>query len=322
MQILLVSLVTALLLPQFPLPLQNSGDYPVFQKSEISHGNSNIIFISDTQEPIWIETVLLDRNNNLVARDLIFDEIIKTNPSSVVHLGDVVAFGYKDDSWKPIDNYLNELIEKNIEFYPTLGNHELLLFSDAGEKQFNKRFPFYSKTGYSVNNGETEVILLNSNFSKMTKSEIKQQQTWYKDKLNSLEKDSTISAIIVGTHYPPFTNSKIVSPDEDVQKLFVHVFLKSKKGKLFISGHCHAFEHFKYQNKDFLVIGGGGGLQQPLYVGAEAKWKDKYDSENPLRMFHYLNYKIVNDTICLTLNILENNFSQFDDSYRITIPLN
>ena len=319
--ILLVSLVTILVLPQLPIPIQSFHEYPVFQKPKYSDNKGEIVFISDTQEPIWIETILLDRNSNLVARNLIFDEIVEDNPSKVIHLGDIVAFGYKNKSWKPIDNHLNKLLEKKIEFYPTLGNHELLLFSDAGEEQFNKRFPFYSKTGYSIKNGETEIILLNSNFSKMTEEEIEQQQSWYKNKLDVLEKDSTISAIIIGTHYPPFTNSKIVSPDEDVQKLFVPLFIQSKKAKLFISGHCHAFEHFKYEGKDFLVIGGGGGLQQPLYVGNEAKWKDKYDSENPLRMFHYLNYKAENDTICMTLNILEKDFSKFDDSYKITIPL-
>lgn len=322
LQILIISIVTILLLPHLPLPIQTSHEYPVFQKTEYSDTNDEIAFISDTQEPIWIETILLDRNNNLTSRDLIFDEILKSNSSKVIHLGDIVAFGYKDESWKPIDNYLKRLLDKEIEFYPTLGNHELLLFSDAGEEQFNKRFPFYSKTGYSIKNGETEIILLNSNFSKMDEEEIETQQTWYKSQLDRLEKDSTISVIIVGTHYPPFTNSKIVSSDEDVQKLFVPLFIKSKKAKLFISGHCHAFEHFEHKGKDFLVIGGGGGLQQPLDVGVEAKWKDKYDSENPLRMFHYLKYKIVNDTIKLTLNILEEDLLDFDKSYQVVIPLN
>lgn len=319
--LLLVSLTTILLLPQLPFPLQYVNEYPVFQKKDNSDSNEEIIFISDTQEPIWIETILLDRNNNLIARDLIFKEIVKANSRKIIHLGDIVAFGYKDESWKPIDNYLNELLERNIQFYPTLGNHELLLFSDAGEEQFNNRFPFYSKTGYSINNGETEIILLNSNFSKMTEIEIMQQQTWYKNKLDELEKDSTISTIIVGTHYSPFTNSKIVSPDEDVQKLFVPLFLKSKKGKLFISGHCHAFEHFKYKEKDFLVIGGGGGLQQPLYVRDEAKWKDEYDSENSLRMFHFLKYKLENDTINITLKMLDTSFVKFNNEYEINIPI-
>ncbi len=320
-QLLLVSLITILVLPQLPLPLQKVNEYPVFQKSEHFDSNEEIVFISDTQEPIWIETILLDRNNNLIARELIFKEIVKDNPRKVIHLGDIVAFGYKDESWKPIDNYLNRLLEKNIEFYPTLGNHELLLFSDAGEEQFNKRFPFYSKTGYSINNGATEIILLNSNFSKMTEKEIKQQQIWYKNKLDELEKDSIISAIIVGTHYPPFTNSKIVSPDEDVQKFFVPLFIKSKKAKLFISGHCHAFEHFKQKGKDFLVIGGGGGLQQPLDVGDEAKWKDEYDSKNPLRMFHFLKYKLENDTINLTVKMLDTSFEKFKNEYKISIPI-
>jgi hypothetical protein len=319
--LLLIAIVTLLTLPQLPIPLVDVGDYPVFKKIDSSKNDKKIVFVSDTQEPIWIETFLLDRNNNENARDLIFEEIIKNRPNKVIHLGDIVAFGYKDDSWKPIDNYLKKFLENDIQFYPTLGNHELLLFSDAGEKQFQKRFPFYSRTGYSINNGEIEIILLNSNFSEMTNKEIKQQQKWYKKRLKELEKDSTISVVIVGTHHSPFTNSKIVSPNEDVQKLFVTPFLKSKKGKLFISGHCHAFEHFKHEGKDFLVIGGGGGLQQPLYIGEEARWKDEYSSKNSIRMFHYLNCEVATDTLYLTLNILKKDFSKFDTNYKIKVSL-
>jgi hypothetical protein len=36
---------------------------------------------------------------------------------------------------------------------------------------------------------------------------------------------------------------------------------------LFLSGHCHGFEHYKIGGKDFMVIGGGGGLHQPLKQG-------------------------------------------------------
>jgi hypothetical protein len=318
---LFIATITLLLLPQLPIPLVDIGCYPVFEKTNSSKNDKEIVFVSDTQEPIWIETFLLDRNNNEQARDLIFNEIIKKKPNKVIHLGDIVAFGYKDDSWKPIDNYLKKFLENDIQFYPTLGNHELLLFSDAGEKQFQKRFPFYSRTGYSINNGETEIILLNSNFSNMTNSEIEQQQKWYKNKLDLLENDSTISVVIVGTHHSPFTNSTIVSPDKDVQKLFVTPFLKSKKGKLFISGHCHAFEHFKHEGKDFLVVGGGGGLQQPLLVGNKSRWNDRYNNSTPKRMFHFLKLKNKHDTLFVELNVLQKDFLKFNKNYQIKIPL-
>lgn len=306
---------------QLPWPVKTERNHPIIERIDSLNREGEIIFLSDTQEPIWVETILLDENSNLIARDQIFSEIISQKPAKVVHLGDIVALGYYDEDWRPIDNYLKKLLEENIEFYPTLGNHELMFFSEMGEKNFLERFPFYSKIGYSVNNGTTEVIILNSNFSKMTTREIVEQQEWYINKLIELEQDSTINAVVVGCHHSPFTNSKIVDPDEKVEQLFVPPFIEFQKCKLFLSGHCHSFEHFKYKGKDFLVLGGGGGLQQPLYVGSEAKWEDQYDRESPIRMFHFLKYKIENDTLKVNLNILDENFSHFNDEYKINITL-
>jgi len=319
--IVVIILFLVFILFQLPWPKETDRIHPIIENCDTLKQNGEIIFISDTQEPIWIETLRLDENNNLIARERIFNEIIDEKPTKVFHLGDIVAFGYYDDDWKPIDNFLDKLIKEKIEFYPTLGNHEVMLFSEIGENNFAKRFPFYSRTGYSINNGATEIILLNSNFSEMTTREIAQQQEWYINKLIQLEQDSTISAVIVGCHHSPFTNSKIVDPDEKVEELFVPPFVEFQKCKLFLSGHCHAFEHFKYKGKDFLVLGGGGGLQQPLYVEVESIWKDQYDNKNPKRMFHFLKYKFENDTVRVTLKMLEKDFSQFDDEYKLIIPL-
>ncbi len=274
-QMFAISFFSFLILLQLPFSSNFLINTPVFHKSEQSF-NGEIVFLSDTQDPIWIETLLLEENDNVIARELIFNEIIKSKPGIVIHLGDIVAFGYKDASWKPIDNFLNRLLINGIGFYPTLGNHELLLFSDVGEKNFNNRFPFYSKTVYSIKNCDTEIILLNSNFSEMTHSEIEEQQLWYINTLNSLEADSTITTIIVGTHHPPFTNSTIVSPNKQVKDCFVESFINNSKCKVFISGHSHAFEHIKYKGKDFFVIGGGGGLQHPMLLGKDSEFKDIY----------------------------------------------
>ncbi|MEN8193745.1 MAG: metallophosphoesterase [Bacteroidota bacterium] len=305
----------------FPWPRETNRAHPIIEIVDSLKREGEIIFLSDTQEPIWIETLWQDENKNEIARERIFKEIINEKPIKVIHLGDIVAFGYDDDDWKPIDHFLDKLIKEKIDFYPTLGNHELILFPEIGEENFMERFPFYSRTGYSINNGATEIILLNSNFSEMTTHEIVTQQEWYINKLIQLEQDSTISAIIVGCHHSPFTNSKVVEPDENVQLLFVPPFIEFQKCKLFISGHCHAFEHFKHGEKDFLVIGGGGGLQQTLYIEDEEKWNDQYINKTSKRMFHFLKYELVNDTIRVTLKMLETDFSQFDDNYKLIIPL-
>ncbi len=300
-----------------------NGDNNFFIEHPVNKNiQGNIIFVSDTQEPIWAETLVMSENRNLIAREMIFQEILKEKPSKVIHLGDIVAFGFKDEEWQPIDIFLHKLINEGSEFFPTLGNHELIFFPETGKKNFIRRFPFYSPTGYLVNDGHIKVILLNSNFSNLSKQEIEKQQQWYHSTLKQLQQDSTVKAIIVGCHHAPFTNSKMVSPNEDVQKLFVPAFTETPKCKLFISGHAHAFERFKYRGKNFLVIGGGGGLQQPLYTGDEEKYKDLYDSQSQKRMFHFVECRLENDSLQIILNMIKKDFSGFDRDYKINIPVN
>ncbi|VAX18672.1 hypothetical protein MNBD_IGNAVI01-2116 [hydrothermal vent metagenome] len=49
--LLLVAIFTFILLSWFPIPSLDINDHPVFHKSEKSE-NGEIIFISDTQEPV------------------------------------------------------------------------------------------------------------------------------------------------------------------------------------------------------------------------------------------------------------------------------
>lgn len=314
-------LLIVLIILQLPWPQSTNEPHPVINNVDSLSQEGKIFFISDTQNPIWIETFVLEENQNFDARYKLFEKIIAEKPEKIFHLGDLVALGYYDEDWKSIDLFLTKIIKEKIEFYPTLGNHELMIFSEMGEENFIDRFPFYSKTGYSISNGVTEIILLNSNFSEMTANEIAKQQKWYIDKLIQIEQDSTISAVVVGCHHSPFTNSKIVNPDEQVEEFFVPPFLEFSKCKLFLSGHCHAFEHFRIKNKDFLVIGGGGGLQQPLYTGEEEIWNDLYGNGTSKRMFHYIEYELQTDTIKVSLKMLKEDLTQFEDEYVLNIAL-
>ncbi len=309
-----------ILIWQLPFPIETGKDFPVVDNKGISpHGE--IIFLSDTQKPIWVETFVLNRNHNLLARKLIFEKVLNEKPSKVFHLGDITALGYYDYEWEPIDEFLRKIIGEKIGFYPTLGNHELIIFPETGKVNFLKRFPFYSETGYCVRSGKTAVILLNSNFGNLSDDDIEKQNNWYEKKLRELDSDSTVSAVIVTVHHSPFTNSKIVSPSEEVQKYFVPPFIASKKGKIFLGGHGHAFEHFKFKGKDFLVIGGGGGLQQPLYTGNEEKFKDLYSQTKPLRMFHLLRYNLGNDTMKFVVEMLDSTFTKFHKEYELDISV-
>ena len=247
------------------------------------------------------------------------ESIIKESPRAVIHLGDLVSLGFWNNDWEEIDMFVDSLRSKNTNFYPILGNHELLFFSCSGGENFLERFPFALKTGYSVTLDSLGIILLNSNFSYLNNHEIDQQNEWYQKELLRMEKDSTISSIIVGTHYPPFTNSKIVNPSKEVLQNFVPSFIASNKCKIFLSGHCHAFEHFKYEGKDFLVIGGGGGLQQPLFVGDESKWVDIYDSESTIRKFHFAELTIKDGLLVFNIKFWDSDSNEINETYQIIV---
>ena len=209
---------------------QDSNAPRFVQPTETANSN-RVIFLSDSQDPIWIETFFVQENNNIQAKEMIFSEILKLSPSAVFHLGDLIALGFWRNEWAPIDSFTSSLKKHNIEFYPILGNHELFFPSQLGLKNFVQRYPFHSVTGYSVVKESVGYILLNSNFNMHTSTEVSQQNRWFKETLLKFDNDPQINFIIVATHHSPYTNSKIVGMNEDVQKYFVpHIyqFLKSE----------------------------------------------------------------------------------------------
>ncbi len=271
-----------------------------------------LCFISDTQNPVLFENLFLHSNNNAAARKILFKSIEDCKPNSVFHLGDLVGIGAISSDWKIMDAFTKELSDKKINFYPILGNHEYLFFPKRGIREFRKRFPTVNVDGYSKQFGNTAVVLFNSNFSKLSKEEEIEEINWFRNTLLKYESDSLIRFIIVGCHHPPFTNSKIVSPlNQDTMMVkFLNAFCNSSKCKLFLSGHAHTFEHFKSHNKDFLVIGGGGGLLHPLYSGKDARFKDLSNIPPEERSFHYLTVKVYEKNLWVNLNMCTGNFKE------------
>ncbi len=313
----LIALLLIILLPVVIVFITDTDfeGYAPFTQND-SPGNS-IVFLSDSQDPIWLETFWLDENNNEETKISIFNRIIRQNPRAIFHLGDLVSLGFLNRDWKEIDDWKNALNKRGIPLYPAMGNHELMLFPDLGYSNFTDRFPEFSRTGYLIQIGSVAVIILNSNFGEMSMAEIQMQNEWYESTLSKLEEDETVKKVVVGCHHSPYTNSTIVDPSEEVQLYFVPSFLKSKKTRLFISGHAHAFEHFRMERKEFIVIGGGGGLQQPLLTGEEARWKDNFNSEESLRRFHYASLEKYGKNYMFHIEMIDTSFNRFEKIYSI-----
>lgn len=272
-------------------------------------------FISDTQQPMTVEKIVLKPTHNLEATALLFKEILKTKPQSLYMLGDIVSLGYRSGKWKKVDAFLDSCRKENISVHGLLGNHDVMFKTKKGESNFEKRFPDNVITGYTSITDSVAVILLNSNFTKLLADDKLKQNAWYQSELNRLDTSAAIKVIIVTCHHAPYTNSKIVGQSIPVQQNFVPPFINSKKARLFITGHAHDFEHFKEQGKDFLVIGGGGGLHQPLNKG-ENKLPDLASDYKPL--FHYLSVIRVGDELQATSHFLSKDFTSFGKGHSFT----
>ena len=278
--------------------------------------NKLIAFASDTQAPMWVETLWLKSNHNRTATKKIFNDLCTLKPASVFLLGDVVNLGYSNRQWKPMDRYLQHLRDSSISVNAILGNHEVMGQSRKGQKKFQKRFPNHVRTGYVEIVDSVAIVLLNSNFTKLTATEDREQTAWYKETLEKLDADSSVQYIITGCHHSPFTNSKIVKPSKEVQQRFVPLFLASAKSRLFLSGHCHGFEHYQVGGKDFMVIGGGGGLHQPLRQGTDIL-PDLATTYKP--MFHYLTIERREDGLHVTSLELKKDLTAFDEGLQLKI---
>jgi len=275
-----------------------------------------IAFASDTQEPMWIEKLFLKPDSNLKATRMIFDDVNTLHPSALFIMGDVVSLGENNDAWKNMDKYLKRTIQDSIPVYATLGNHEVMFNAKKGTRKFIQRFPMYDPAGYTEIVDSIAVVLLNSNFDKMTDMEIVNQNAWYKNKIAALDNDPAVKFIIVGCHHSPYTNSRIVKPSTLVQKNFLPLFFQSQKCALFISGHSHNFERFKLQGKYFLVIGGGGGLHQPLNANNDAMHDLSADYKPA---FHYLEVQRDGDELKILSRQLKSDFSGFKDGLKFRV---
>jgi UDP-2,3-diacylglucosamine pyrophosphatase LpxH len=287
-----------------------SGRYPL---------TNEIVFVSDTQQPMWEEELFLHADHNLKATAMIFSDILKQAPLAVYFLGDVVAWGYKSSKWTKVDAFLDSCHKKGIRAFGLLGNHDVMGEPLKGERNFQKRFPDHVRTGYLSLVDSTAIILLNSNFQKLSAEDRRRQQSWYDSTLRSLDTSPRIKGIIVACHHAPYSNSRIVGSSQPVQEQFVPSYLSSRKAVLFITGHSHNFEYFKVKEKTFLVIGGGGGLHQPLDT-TERRRPDLAPGYKP--EFHYLKLAILADRLHFTSRSLKPDFTGFTDGFSFDIPYN
>ncbi|MFT3934472.1 MAG: metallophosphoesterase [Chitinophagaceae bacterium] len=279
--------------------------------------NASLYFISDTQDPLLIEKIIHKPYQNQRARNSIFSALLQQSPAHVYILGDVVALGYANRRWKAMDSFLDSCRAYHIPVEAILGNHELMIRKRKGIRHFQQRFPANVPTGYVSVQDSIAVVLLNSNFKKLSAADRQKQSEWYATAMAGLDKADSIKAIIVCCHHAPYTNSRVVKGSTAVQQYFVPAYIASSKARLFITGHSHNFEHFRVKGKDFLVIGGGGGIQQGLRT--DNQYLEIDNAYTP--RYHYLSVNRSSNQLLVSSHYLRNDFSGFEDGLAFTIEL-
>ena len=263
-----------------------------------SAGPHALIFVSDTQSPIWFERLYLKSDDNEQATKSILSAILREqNVTGVVHAGDVTAYGSSSSSWSAVLPFLDSLRARSVPFVAARGNHDYYFAPSEAMRNFKRYVPACASDYSSRTFGPVSVILLNSNFSRLDDSSIERQSRWYDSTVAAGDADSSIRSIITVAHHPPYTNSAVVSGSEEVRQRFLGAFFHSSKSVLFVSGHAHRFEHFRKEGKDFLVIGGGGGLLHKKRSSPEED--DLYTGSDEGRMFHYVRCGVSGDSLSI-----------------------
>jgi 3',5'-cyclic AMP phosphodiesterase CpdA len=253
--------------------------------AEIDPQKNSFVLVGDTQSTSHWE---FWRERNDRERKLIIDEISRHEPAFIIHLGDLTTRGSSEKHWQQFDDYQRELREKGIPFFPVLGNHEFYGNNRKALENYFERFPYLGqKRWYRFTWKKVGLIMVDSNFSALTKKQVDQQSQWYLDELQRLEKDGGIDTIIVCCHESPFTNSRVIRPNKDVEIQFIDPFLQLQKSGLFFSGHSHSYERFQIKNKFFVVTGGGGGPRHKVDVDPTTRpYSDLFQGPE-LRFFHF-----------------------------------
>lgn len=146
------------------------------------------------------------------------------------------------DFQKKFENVYRPLLDKQVKFYATLGNH------DEPAQRFYEYFNMNGKEYYRFTKGNVAFYSLNSNY--LNKVQLK----WLEDEL---AKDTSEWKICF-FHHPPYSSGGKHGSDKQVREVVEPLFVKYGVNAV-LTGHDHFYERIKPQKGIYYFVSGAGG---------------------------------------------------------------
>lgn len=199
--------------------------------------------------PLWRFGFVGDTHAGPELTDRIFAGLADHNVEFVLHLGDMVDHGERDEEW----SRLIELAKKHhVKLMPVVGNHDKLPEQgDNGRRGFKRYFPEIPGTTYRFEHGGLTFLMLNSEewFSPWT-----QQGREVRRELQESQ-----GPTLVCLHRPVFTCSRRDWPRMALRRLWLHGPLSADNDVLAVlAGHNHYYERSRPLDGVTYVVSGGG----------------------------------------------------------------
>ncbi|MFH1868564.1 MAG: metallophosphoesterase [Candidatus Omnitrophota bacterium] len=278
--------------------------------------DSDIINRQDVEYPFTFIAYGDSREPSSEAKYILIERIIKEDPLFVIHLGDMVTYGEKEQ-WDIFDRSEGKIISAGIPFYPVPGNHEYYTskrgYPDDPEEQIKhyfKRFTFLKeRLWYSFKYGNSLFMILdtNTNYSKESP-----QHKWFMERL-SQEKHEFL---FIAFHHPPYTKNEKKSLRKSER--FLAGILEGYKSRdllkadIVFSSHTHNYERYLYGGINYVVSGGGGAPQYPVARDAD----DLYTGEG--EVYHYCKITVSEkEAIFQMYKLMDDNSWKIADSFVI-----
>lgn len=161
----------------------------------------------------------------------------------VLMMGDNIYGGETPKDFKnKFENVYKPLLDQQVKFYATLGNH------DEPAQRFYELFNMNGKEYYRFTKGNVAFYSLNSNY--MDQKQLK----WLEDELAKDTSDWKICFF----HHPPYSSGGKHGSDKPLREVVEPIFVKYGVNVV-LTGHDHFYERIKPQKGIYYFVSGAGG---------------------------------------------------------------